>query len=481
MKDNRLKSVGYGVVITTGMTIASRIIAVIINMAVIKILSPAELGTFLGIQAMVYIGCGVCDLGLSHGYRQMASRNHLLRQVLLGPTLCIQFMMLALYLFGLTIYMFHSGNLTLGATLIAIGALTSQWPDVMGIDLYIVREFRKAGILNILSSAGLAIGVLLAWFCSDAFLALATGYSIGMIGYSICAVLLVDRKNLKFNFTSMTFSQARISVPFLSSIIISRFGLNFGLSYLLATQSSHAAGIVGFPLKLYQISLLLSTATTSVMLPHFHKLATNATKADLGAALGKLIGPLWVIMGCAAGVCFLCPDMIVSIVGNSQYVESAFYLRIFSGAMLLKSLSIPAGDLLESRGMQWYRVIAQSTSTFIVVSSILLLYPRYGMSTVAYSVLAADTVSFFLLWGINSVGMTNMLPWRKHILGSIALFSSVCLAWSISTTDTVTTVLYLIMFIIIATLLRVWSPLTLAERIIGKRFTCGKTTPEPFR
>lgn len=479
MISNSKTPIGRGIIITTGTTAVTRFFGIIINLIIIKLLSPAQLGLFVGVQSMVFIGCGFCDLGLSHSYRQMASRDISFRKVLLGPTLFIQFIALILYFLGLGFYMSQKNQLTTGTLLVAFGALLAQWTTVLNIDLLITRRFKQASFLNLLSISGITLGALLAWIGPSRFMGLAIGYALGMILHALCSVISVGTGSFIFNFTHTNLTQARLSIPFLSSILISQIGLYFGVSYLLATQSSYIAGILAFPLKFYQIMLLLSTATTGVTLPLFHQLAQHNTKKELGAVLGKLIGPIWVVGGCMAGVCILSPQLIVTTIGSAQYAESSGLLQILGLAFLLKSLAIPAGNLLESRNQQWIRVAVQAISTLIIVTSILFLYPKHGVTTVAYAMLAADTSSFLLLWGINMVGMARALPWKEHILGCISLSLSLIFAWLVSTNNIITIIVFLGTYLLLATYLGIWDPLKLIEKIIGKKLICGKTTPNP--
>lgn len=458
-------SLGYGIILTTAVSIGSRFFGVFINLVVVKLLSPDKLGLFLGVQAMVFAGCGFCDLGLSQAYRQMISRDLSLRKDLLGPTLGLQFVALMLYLAGLIVYMGQHDYLTVGTIFVAIGALISRWPTTLVMDLIIDRKFRSAGVLNFLTVGSVAFGVILALFDPGRFTGLAVGYAIGMIARSIVAVMMVGQEQIQLKFNHNNLVQARQGMPFLASLIITQLGLYFGISYVLATQSAYVAGIVGLPLKIYQIALLLSTSTTSVTLPLFHRLAHHKSGNELGVALAKLIGPLWVIMGCAAGICALVPDMVVALVSSNEYVESVHLLRILSIAILLKSLSIPAGNILESRNLQWVRVAVQAISSLIIILSTIYFYPKFGAITIAYAILAADTCSFVLLWGINAIGIVCVLPWAKHIIGA-GSFGVALISGSLSSANGVlNVVVFLVVYLSLVTCFGIWNPRKLFNQL----------------
>ncbi|MFC1692647.1 lipopolysaccharide biosynthesis protein [Candidatus Latescibacterota bacterium] len=429
MTKKKQTSVGRGIVLVTTVTLSARTSAIVLTLVLIKLLGPDRLGLFLGVQSMVLVGCSLCDLGLSQGYRMLVSRDDSLRKHFLGTTLTIQAIALVLYLLGLSYYFAVREMLTFSAVLIALGALVSQWLMMAEVDLKIFRKFNKSNILTVLPVFGLAGATLLSYLSHDRLYGLAIGYASGMVVTGVVAILFLDPETIQIRFDRKYLLLIRTSVLFFFSILLYRIGQFWGLSYVLATEGENAAGILGMPLKLYLTVLIFSTSTTSVTLPVFHKIFQDSAFDQLSSVLGRLIGALWAIAGTATGLCVLCPKFIVYVLASNEYLDSVPLIPIVGIALLVKTLAVPAGNLLESRKLQWLRLIGQSISTSSMVLSVIVLLPKYGIIVVPICMLCSDCFLFLWYWIFNAIGLGRVLPWKVQLRALFAFVLAIWICW----------------------------------------------------
>jgi len=465
MGQNNAASIGFGIALATSVAIASRLVGIVANFAMIAILSPDQYGLFIGVQAIVFVGSGFCDLGLSHAYRQQVSRIRNLRRQLLGSTIFIQFLALVIYFFGVSYYLAGKEMFSGSVVFIALGAIVSQLPEVVGIELTINRRFKELAYFQMLLISGLVLGLLIAIMVPDKLAGLAVGYLLGSLLSVTYSVIKVGYSNFTVRFNRDNVKQFRVGVPFFASIVISRVGQYFGVAYLLSVEGPYLAGIFGLSLKIYQVMLLVTTASTGIVLPYFHKLASEMKTKELGSATRKLIGPLWVVSICFSGVVILIPNEIISVIGSGRFSESTQLLPIFGLAFIFKSLSIPAGNLLEGRGLQWIRVCVQTLSTSIIVFSILFLFPKFGLAILAYSILVADVVSFIALWGINAYGMFKALPWAIHFKSLLIFGTGILISIYLPIQNIQSLMFFLVYSVMMASAWKIWSPSQLIKQL----------------
>ncbi|MDF1760626.1 MAG: hypothetical protein P1U40_08835 [Coxiellaceae bacterium] len=464
--NSKVKSLGGGVILSVLSSILARGLGLIANFALIKILSPSMLGKFLGIQALVFIGTGFCSLGLSNAYRQIVSRKPHLRKRLLGSSLLLQSLMLMAYFICVMAYLDAKQGLDLGVMLVAAGSLLVYWPDILNMDLYMAREYKKAAVLNVFSVFGVFLAACFVYIWQPSFFKLALGYFLGIAFWAGLTLIAIKPKDLSCKLSMYNYSALKVGLPFSFSLIVSRVGLYFGLSYILSSQHTYQAGIIGFTVKIYQVLLLTATTTTNVTVPHFHALSHSGDFRALHDFLRKLVGPLWVVGGCFAGAAIIAPHLIIKVFASNQYMESAKLLPVAGVAFLFKSLSIPAGDMLEGRKRQWLRVAVQIVSSFIIVVSTIFLYPKYGPMAVVSAMLTADIVSFILLWGINAVELGKYIPWEQHILALMIFAVSVAL-WAPLHLDHVAKLGF---FLLLYTFISAWAGLWQPKSLIKKYF-----------
>jgi len=449
--------VGQAVAVCTGATVVARIGAVVVGFAIIKLLRPEELGLFLGTQALVFAGCGLCDLGLSHGYRMMVSRTHALRERLLGPTLAVQAAALLIYFVGLAAYLGMAGRLTPSVALVALGALAAQWLALPNIDLKIFARFGKSGLLTLLPMVALAGAALFCALSDQRFEALALGYAIGMVTSATVGIRFVGLEAVHLRFDREYLALVRTSLPFFFSILAYRFSQHWGLSYVLVTQGETAAGVVALPLKLYQLPLVITIATTSVTLPMFHRIAQTATSQRFGAVLGRLIRPLWALGGAAAGVYALCPEVIVDSLASSEYTASVPLVRVVAVAVLFRVLTVPAENTLESHDLQWIRLAGQVAGTVMLVVGVISLLPQYGVISLTYALLGMDLFFFLWCWGFSALRLGRALPYGVHLRASCAFAISLGLAFACGWGGVLRAGYFVACYFALLTAFRVWT------------------------
>lgn len=460
-------SIGFGAILNTGIAVATRLLAIAINIVVIKILEPGELGLFLGVQAIVFSLSGFCDLGLSHAYRVTASTRQELSTQLLGPTLVVQLFATLIYFIAVSVYIYSAGevNYSSVAIYIIVGALAMQLPDVLSIDLLIKRDYKKASLLSLLTVCGLYLGAFLAILFPSDIIFISLGYMVGAATRFFVAFYFAGGKKIAVQLNKKLIAQFRIAVPFLFSMLITRAGQYFGIAYILSTQGAHVAGVLGLPIKIYQLMLMISTATTGVILPLLHHLAHTRNYDRMSAAVSKLMGPLWLASALLCGVSVLAPQFIITTISSAEYMQASEFLPILAVAFLFKSISIPAGNLLESLNLQWFRVSVQFVSTCIIVLSILNFYPNYGINAVAVSMLSADMISFVVLWGMCAVKKFDIVPLRIH-LTSILLMTVLLIAVSMTElSELLKAIVFVFLYAGSATMLKLWNPSDFAKAI----------------
>lgn len=448
---------GRQLVVLTATAVGARGIAIALNFILIRLLAPSELGWFLGIQAMAFAGCGFCDLGLSQGYRVMVSRDHSLRESLLGPTLTIQGIALVLYFAGMCAYLVSKGQFSAVACLVGFGALAIQWTTTADADLRIFKKVWRSCALTVLPVAGLAVATLAAWLSRDSLHRLSMGYFLTMVcAAAISVVLLGGGAWSRRHDAGRTRTLARTSVPFFAAIVVSRLGQFWCLTYVLTTLGSAEAGLLGLPLKVYQSFLVLATITTGTMLPIYHQMSAQSREQELAVVVTRLVRATWVIAGCAAGVCLILPAEIIRLAGGEQYAAAAQILPYLAIAMAIKVVAVPGGDLLEARNLQWLRVAGQAIGTGGQMAAVIYLLPRYGIHVAAAGILGMDVWLFLWYWTGSSLAHRQWAYWRQHLRGATAFGLALVAAMLVPTVALAQAGIFVLVYLTTAYLLGLW-------------------------
>ncbi len=424
----RQESVRRGVAVTTGLAVVGRGVGVLAGLLMLRVLTASELGVFMGVQAIAMAGCGLCDLGLSFGFRQQVSRQPELRSSLFVPVALTQASLLFLYLISISIYMAYKDLGGLIPLLIAANALVLQWARIFVIDLQIRKQFSRAGLLNLVPILGLSLGLLISLPFSHALPPLVIVQT-----FSVVVVLLFGLRGswssaLQVRPGAELAKLRKISFPFFVSIVISRLGEYFGLSWVMGMLGSVSVGMLGVPTKIYQTALFFNANATGVTIPHFHSLAHAGDTKRLGKDFGRLLMLMCFLGGSVAGIFYFASEPLVLLVAGSQYTESIVLMPLFGFAVFAKMLAVPAGNLLESRNRQWLRVVGQAVSTAIIVVGTILLLPNHGIWVVALVRLLADFWLLLWNWSCNLPGMLREMPNGKALLALCWFLLSLVLA-----------------------------------------------------
>lgn len=462
MATAKISNFKIGILLSTVSSLFARLVAVISNLAVVKYVAPDTLGTFFGLQALVFMGSGLCSLGLPNAYRQIVSREIENRRDLLGSAVFIQSVALVFYLLALCIYVFYSKiGLSIGVVCIMAGASLVYWPDILTADLYVQAEYKKASLINVMTFLGPLVTLLFVFTWPNQLAKIGIGYLLGMLIWIFIAIKQVDFTSIKaFNFGRAK-ELLRVGAPFLASLSVTRVGLYFGLTYVVSSKGSFEAGMLGLTLKIYQVLLMLSATTTSVTVPYFHVLSHNQDYERLKDVLKKLVGPLWVVGGCLSSFAIIAPSNLVLLISTDKYLPAASLFPIVAISFMFKSLSIPAGDLLEGRKLQRFRLCVQIISTLIIVSASIYLFPIYGAKGCVIAMLSADLISFVLLWSINGSGLFKYMPWSTNIKAILIFAILVVSVMQINVIAYIKFFIFILVYLITTVAAGLWSPLNL--------------------
>ena len=429
----RQESVKRGVAVTTGLAVVGRGIGILAGLLMLRVLSASELGIFMGVQAIAMAGCGLCDLGLSFGFRQQVSRRPELRKTLFAPVALTQATVLFLYLVSVSIFMAYKGYGGPIPILIAANALLLQWARLFVIDLQIRKLFSRAGLLNLVPILGLSLGLLVSLPFSHALPPLVLVQTLAVLLVLFLGLKASWSSTLRLRLDPELKKLRKVSFPFFVSLLISRLGEYFGLSWVLGMLGSVSVGMLGVPTKIYQTALFFSANATGVTIPHFHSLAHAGNMQRLGKDFGRLLMLMCFLGGSVAGIFYFASGPLVLLVAGQQYTDSIALMPLFGFAVFAKMMAIPAGNLLESRNRQWFRVVGQAVSTLIIVVGTIVLLPSRGIWIVALVRLLADLWLLLWYWGCNLPGMLREMPVRKTLLALVCFALAMVLANLLST------------------------------------------------
>lgn len=389
-----------GILMSTGSAFLGRGLTLATGIILAKTLLPETLGKFIGDQSLVFIGVGLINLGIGHGYRQIASRNPKLRDSYLLPTIFVRLVAMLVYLGGVTVYLSFIGCLNMQPLTVACAALVFQLVELFQIDLQIVRSYSKVVVLNISSASVLFLAALLCWRTDANYNILIYSYLFLTLLLVVLSWLLVKPKCttiLTFDYRTLF----RISIPFSAGILVYWFMSFWGLAYIREALGNEQAGYYSVPLKVHQIALVVGMSVAAVTLPLYHKLAVRKQFEMYAKVFSRLIRGTWFLAGPIVAVCYFIPEFIIRILATERYMAAAPIFPWIGFGIMFRLLAIPAGNILESVDKQWYRVAIQAIGAIICTLAVIFVVPRWGIIGAAWTLFAMDLWLMLGYWFVS--------------------------------------------------------------------------------
>lgn len=409
-----------GILITTVSAFLGRGLTLATGIILAKILLPETLGKFFSDQALVFIGIGLINLGVGHGYRQIVSRNPELRNSYILPVILIRIAAMTVYLAGVTVYLHSVSRLNIQTLTVVCAVLLFQTLELFQIDLQIVRNYSKVSVLNICSGMVLLLAAVLCWKTDANYNILVYSYLFLTFLLVILGWLLVKPKYaaiLTFDYRTLF----RTSIPFSASILAYWFTNFWGLTYIKDILGAEHAGYYSIPLKFYQVALVLAMSINSTTLPLFHKLAVTKCFDTYANVFQRITRGLWITGVPLVGICFFIPDVLIKTFATEKYMAAAPIFPWIGLAMISLLIAIPAGNLLESIDKQWYRVAIQSIGAIICLLLVIFLVPAYGIRGAAWTLLLINLWVILGFWFMARHFMKSLVPLRELFIPYIVM------------------------------------------------------------
>jgi len=385
-----------------------------------KIFAPELYGRFFSDQATVLVGAGVYNLGLVQGYRQIVSRELSLRSSYLGITLYARAGSLIIYGLALLAFLTISDRLSMPTVMITAGTLALSLVELSQVELLIFKKYKSAVILALGKGTVVLLPALICWRTLGAYSTFA--YSYVTIVFFLVTVGILIAKPPRPSFTiSRIRKLALASAPFIASIAAFAFTNSWGLYSIRSELGAMQAGIFVVPWKVYQVTMVVGMSVSAVSLPLFHKLSFDNNKIIQRDVLSRLVRGNLAFAGCVAGLCVFIPATIVKIVATAEYLPSLALFPILAISFVMRLMSIPAENFLESLGKQKERIFVLIVGAILMFAGTKLLLPRWGICGVAYTMLAVDTWILIGMWFLVSRGSTQPI-FAKELLYHLVVF-----------------------------------------------------------
>lgn len=416
----------HGLVVNTLAAFTGRGLAIVGGIILAKTMSPDLMGKFFADQALVLLGGGLINLGIGQGYRQIVSRNPALRTSYLLPTISLRVVMVLLYFAGLAAYLNYTGRISIQTLLVVAGTLLWSLLELLEIDLQILRNYIVVSVLIV--SEGFVV-FLSAVVCRQA----GGAYNPLVVSYFVCVLLVVIIGWLMVRppITSMLWPNysrlIKTSIPFSAALIAYAFTSFWGLTYIRGVLGEQQAGYYCVPLKVYQLTLVLGMSVSGVTLPLYHQLAALKHFGTYSKIFSRLVRGMWFISGPIVAVCFFIPEFIIRVFASEKYMPAAAIFPWIGFAVVFRLLAIPAGNVFESVGRQWYRVAAQSIGAVICGLLVVLIVPKYGITGAAWTLFATDLWVMAAYWLIGSRIAPKVIALSELVVPGIVLLAMLLL------------------------------------------------------
>lgn len=390
----------FGVLISTASSLLSRALAIVSGIILAKILFPEALGRFSGDQALIFIGAGLINLGIGHGYRQIVSRYPELRDRYLLPTIFLRLITMLLYFGGLTVYLKYANRWNRPTVLVTLSALIFQLMELFQVDLQIVRNYIKAAIMNLGAGLVLLLSAIICWRVNSDYNFLVYSYFIFTLLLVILGLILVrPRISSLINFEYQHL--IKTSIPFAAAMLTYAFTAYWALTYIRGALGEEQAGYYFLPLKVYQIGLVVGMTVTAVTLPLFHKLFISKEFTIFSRVFWRVTRGMWLVGGVIVGICYFIPDFIVRSFANERYLAAVPIFPWIGFGIMFRLLAMPAGNVLESIDKQWYRVGVLTVGAIICMFSVIFIVPKCGIIGAAWTLFAVDLWLVTAYWLIS--------------------------------------------------------------------------------
>ncbi len=423
-----------GILISTGSAFLGRGLALVAGIILFKILVPESLGRFTSDQALVFIGAGLINLGIGQGYRQIVSRNPELRNSYLLPTIVIRLCGMLVYFAGLVVYLNYVRRWDMQTILVVLGTLVFSLMELFEIDLQIARSYAKVAILTLGRSLVIFLAAIICWQANAKYSYLAVSYFALALLVIVVGWLIVRPAGssiLRFEYRKLI----KTSIPFSAALFAYGLTTFWGLTYIREILGDEQAGYYSVPLKVYQIALIVGMSITAVTIPLYHKLAISKDFGTYAEVFGRLIRGMWFICGPIVGVCYFIPEFIIRVLAREQYLVAAPIFPWIGFGIMLRLLTIPASNILESVDKQWYRVAIHVIGATICMLGVSFVVPRWGIVGAAWTLFGVDLWLMLAHWFASHRFAPKVVSYQKLfvpclLLVAVMLLISRCLGVS---------------------------------------------------
>ncbi len=381
---------------------ANVIFALVLTLAITRILGPAQFGVFSFLNSVVITGGIIAGFGLDTWMvREIAHRPeeaHATLSTVLGLKVWLSILTIsatALTCYGLDLPAATFGALVLFLPVIAFNTLSqSLWhyADTHG-------RFRDHSLLWATTNGlRMVFGVSLLFIESDLLLLLYGLIMAEMTGFFISQILIKRR----IGFSQISFlpldglTVLKKSAPFAGVVI---FGvLYFRLDIMMMTWLTMPKEI-GWYAASYKFVELYTLLPSSIFVVLFPELARQFKDGatPFRAAIKKVIPSLFVLGLAAFIFVYLLADPLVSVLFGDDYRPAIPMLKILSPSLLLITLNYFLSYTLFSSGHEKANLIFLGLLTGLNATLNWLWIPAFGGQGAAYATVASEFV--YLLMG----------------------------------------------------------------------------------
>ncbi len=386
---------------------------------------PEAMGIFSSSIALVAIGGGLLDPGLSNGYIKLVARETGKRSWALGHALRLKILLAGTYALGLVGFLAFRGLLRLEVALFCLGYLLSEAGSILIVDFQIRKRFGFTVLLQMFRAGGLLVSLVVFLISGLPFVYFSWVYFFLQLSL---VIFLASKTGFPSGF-SFQLSRVRdllmIGLPFAVGILIYRIMTHFGLSSVKLSMGDSAAGILAVPVKFYGTALLFIIATSQITLPEFHRCFQRKQDDRLARLLNKVVAMMLALGGVGFGIGFFVGSDLISLLLGGEFSAAGLLLPVFLGAAAVKMVAVPFGNVLDSRNLHWWRVAGQGGACFVLVTGVTYWVARGSLYGVGLSILTMEL--FLMLWYCTTcfVRIRPLFPVRTLVVGVAALGGSV--------------------------------------------------------
>jgi O-antigen/teichoic acid export membrane protein len=380
-------------------------VAFVITIVIARYLGPENFGIYSYAISVASLFAAAGHMGLSGLVVRETIKKPAERGVILGTTLGIKFIGVAVGFVSLVIYaVVFEGPTSMQFAILVVAGMALLFSPFDVIDFWF-QALLQARYVTIARLSGLLVSSTLKLLF--VFLGFSVVYLVGANianGITVAIILVIIYKlkaNIKISDWSFSWNKAK---ELLKQGSIIYLGSIFAVIYLKVDQvmlrwfeGAEAVGIYAVAAQLSEAWYFIPVAIVASAFPRLIKLKEEST--DLfNIRLQQLFDLLFIIALVVAIVMTLLSERIITFFYGDFYIESAAVLVIHTWAALFIFLRAALSKWILIENVLVFSLITQGSGALINIALNYVLIPSYGVQGAAYATLISYSfASFFSL------------------------------------------------------------------------------------